>query len=280
MRNADDTIEESEGGAHMVHYTLGFIGTGGITSFMVRGLCSAPEFTGRIILSVHKHVEKPNELRALAPERISLSHSNQEIVDAADIVFIAVLPNQHEQVVSALHFREGQRIIQITGGVKLSDAMHLYKPATAARAIPLPFAARRKGPILLYGGDNACREVMSLMGSIVDVHSEEEFAVLGPVTGMMVPYYALLAEYVKWGIARGLSFRTVLDYAAYMNEALSSFMRTDCTEDTEKFLRDNSTPGGVNELGLKLMREYGAYELWSKTLDALYDKYNSMGKSN
>lgn len=263
-----------------VNYTLGFIGSGGITSFLVRGLCSAPEFTGKIILSVHKHAEKPNALKELFPDRVSLSYSNQEIVDKADVVFIAVLPYQCAQAASAVRFRPGQHVIQITGGVKLADSSKLYAPASAVRAIPMPFAARRVGPILLYGTDPVGREILSLLGSIVDVHKEEEFEVLGPVTGMMVPYYALLAEYVKWGTSRGLSFRTALDYASYMNEALSSFMRTDCTEDTEKFLRDNSTPGGVNELGLKLLREYDAYSLWSKTLDALYDRYNSMSKSD
>lgn len=56
-----------------VNATLGFIGTGGITSFLVRGLCSAPEFTGKVILSVHKNGEKAEALRALFPERITIS---------------------------------------------------------------------------------------------------------------------------------------------------------------------------------------------------------------
>ena len=63
-----------------------------------------------------------------------------------------------------------------------------------------------------------------------------------------------------------------------MNETLSSFMRTDCGEDVEKFLVENSTPGGVNELGLKLLRERGFYGEWREVLEKVYDRYNSMGK--
>lgn len=261
-----------------VDLTLGFIGTGGITSFIVRGLCSAPEFTGNIYLSVHKNRKTAEELQALFPGRITISEANQDVADAADVLFFAVLPQQHEAVVRALKLRPALRIIHVTGGVKLEQSAPWYAPASSmVRAIPLPFTARRSGPILFYGADGLCRELFSMIGSVVQVKSEAELEILGPITGMMVPYYALLAEYVRWGRDKGLDFKTALDYACYMNEALSAFMRTDCTEDVETFLKENSTPGGVNELGLKLMRENNAYRPWSETLDALYARYNSMG---
>ncbi|MDO4562170.1 MAG: NAD(P)-binding domain-containing protein [bacterium] len=261
-----------------VNATLGFIGTGGITSFLVRGLCSAPEFTGKVILSVHKNGEKAEALRALFPERITISRSNQEVADLSGVVFIAVLPKQHEAVAGGVTFRPEHRIVHVTGGVKLESSLALYAPAqSAVRAIPLPFAARRMGPTLFYGKDPLCRELFSMLGTVVEVKTEKELEVLGPMTGMMVPYYGLIAAYVKWGMEKGLSFRTMLDYSCYMNEALSSFMRTDCTEDVEAFLTDNSTPGGVNELGLRLLRERGVYDRWSDVLEDVYDRYNSMG---
>lgn len=263
----------------MTDLTLGFIGTGGIASAMVRGFCTSPEFTGKINLSVHKHREKAEALKALFPERVSIYESNQAAAGGSDVVFICVLPQQHEAVVRALSFREDQRVMHITGGVKLADSLALYAPAkSAARAIPLPFAARRTGPLLFYGGDEALAELMSLIGTLVRVKSERELEILGPVTGMMVPYYALLGESVGWGMDKGLSFRTALDYSSIMNETLSSFMRTDCGEDVESFLTENSTPGGVNELGLKLLRERGFYGEWREVLEAVYERYNSMGK--
>ena len=263
----------------IVNSTLGFVGTGGITSFLVRGLCSAPDFTGRINLSVHKNREKADRLKELFPERIDIFTSNQETADRSDIVFVAVLPQQHEEVVKRIAFRPEQRVVHITGGVKLEKSLPWYAPAhSAVRAIPLPFAARRKGPVLFYGEDALSLALFEMIGDVVKVGSERDLEVLGPVTGMMVPYYALIAEYVKWGESKGLDFRTALDYVCYMNGALSDFMRTDCTEDVERFLEENSTPGGVNELGLRLMRGRDGYAPWSETLDALYERYNSMGK--
>ena len=56
----------------MIDLTLGFIGTGGIASAMVRGFCSAPGFAGKINLTVHKNREKADALKKLFPDRISV----------------------------------------------------------------------------------------------------------------------------------------------------------------------------------------------------------------
>lgn len=264
----------------MIDARLGFIGTGGITSAMVRGFLSAPEFSGRVVLSVHRRREKAEGLKALFPERVEIYEDNQLVADRSDVVFVAVLPDQHTDVVRELRFRPDHRVVHITGGVRLEASRPLYAPAlSAVRAIPLPFTARRMGPVLFYGDDELCRSLMGLIGTVVKVKSERDLEILGPVTGMMVPYYAMLGESVRWAEDKGMDFRTALDYCSYMNETLSSFMRTDCGADIEEFLVENSTPGGVNELGLRLLRERGFYSDWAEVLEAVYNRYNSMGGS-
>lgn len=258
---------------------IGFIGTGGITSAMVRGLCSSSEFKGKIILSVHKNRSCAEKLQSLYPEVISVSESNQNVADISDIVAIALPPTVHEDVVKSIKFKESHRIIHITGGIKLEKSAPFYAPAkSAVRAIPLPFVARNMGPVLYCGEDEICESILALMGTVVKVKSERELEIMGPVTGLMVPYYALIGEYVKWTGEKGIESKSCIDYACCMNEALSSYMRTDCGDDIEKFLVQNSTPGGVNELGLKLLREKGALSVWSEVLDALYVKYNALDK--
>ncbi len=258
---------------------IGFIGTGGITSAMVRGLCSSSEFKGKIILSVHRNRSRAEELQSLYPEVISVSECNQDVPDRSDIVAIALPPTVHEDVVKSVKFKESHRIIHITGGVKLEKSAPLYAPAMSyVRAIPLPFVARNMGPVLYYGEDEVCEAILALMGTVVKVKSERDLEILGPVTGLMVPYYALIGEYVKWTGEKGIDSKSCIDYVCCMNEALSSYMRTDCGEDIEKFLVQNSTPGGVNEMGLKMLREKGAFSLWSEVLDSLYIKYNALDK--
>ncbi len=258
---------------------IGFIGTGGITSAMVRGLCSSSKFKGKITLSVHKNGSRAEELKSLYPNAVNISENNQDVADASDIVVIALPPTVHEAVVKTIKFKESHRVMHITGGVKLKKSAPYYAPAkSSVRAIPLPFVARNMGPVLYYGEDEVCESILALMGTIVKVKSERELEILGPVTGLMVPYYALVGEYVKWTGEKGIDSKSCIDYACCMNEALSSYMRTDCGDDIEKFLVQNSTPGGVNEMGLKMLREKGAFSIWSEVLDSLYIKYNALDK--
>lgn len=260
---------------------IGFIGTGGIASAMARGFCNASEFAGKIYLSVHRNRTRAEQLKAAFPERIFISESGQEVLDKADVVVPAVLPHVLEEVTKPLVFRKSHKIIHIAGGMRLEQASSFYAPATdMVRAVPLPFAARNFGPVLVYGEDPVCRKLLSLIGVVISVKKEEDLAVLGTITGIMVPFYALLAQYIEWGEERGLDRRTSMDYCCYMCEALSEFMRTECGGDTEKFLVENSTPGGVNELALKLLREKNVYKPWSDVLDILYDRYTHLSEKN
>lgn len=259
--------------------TLGFIGAGSIADKMVRGFLLAPEFTGNIVLWVHKNTKYADALKALAPERIIISYNAQEIIDKSDAVFIAVLPTVLHEALSVLKFTGKNHVISIVGGSRIAETMECYKGAASiCRAIPLPFCARRIGPVLLYGKDELSHKIMSLIGKVVTLSDQNEFDILGPITGMMVPYFAFVAEYAQWAQKHGMSCKTALDYTCYMNSALSDFMQTDCTEDFEAFLTENATPGGVNELGLKVLREKGTYDDISAVLEVLYNRYNRLDR--
>ena len=263
----------------MIDLTLGFIGTGGIASAMVRGFCASSDFSGRINLTVHKNREKADALKELFPERISVHESNQAAVDGSDVVFICVLPQQHEAVVRALRFRADQRVMHITGGAKLADSLALYAPAkSAARAIPLPFAARRTGPLLFYGEDETLAQLMSLIGTLVRVKSERELEILGPVTGMMVPLLRAARRKRPLGHRQGprLPHRARLLVDNERNALLLHAHRLRRRRGIVP--RRKFYPGGVNELGLKLLRERGFYGEWREVLERVYERYNSMGK--
>ena len=254
---------------------IGFIGTGGIASAMGKGLCSSQDFGGKIFLSVHKDRSKAEELERCFPDKIVICKSNQEVLNNSEIIFPTVLPKQLKAVASELKFHSGHRIIHIAAGTKIEKAAPWYGGAgSIVRAVPLPFSARREGPVVMCGDDEICEKTLSLLGSLVKVKNERELEILAAVTGLMVSYYGLVAEIVCWCGAKGLDFQSGLDYTCFMNEALSSLMRNDCTEDVEAFLCENTTPGGMNELALSIMRERSSYEPWKEALEKIGKHYD------
>ncbi len=254
--------------------TIGFIGTGGIATALAKGFCGSADFGGRV--HVFDLDEKRTEaLRALYPDTVVVAASNQEVVDSAEFVFPTLLPRVLENVAPTLRFRPENRVVHIAAGIKLAKASPWFAPAASVvRAVPLPFASRRMGPVVLYGDDDRSAALLSLLGSVVRVRTERDLEILASVTGLMVPYYALMGEIVKWCTSREMVFDDALEYTNRMCEALSTLMRGECTEDVEGFLTENSTPMGTNELALRMLRERGAYAPWSEALSKIGERYD------
>ncbi|MDO5115500.1 MAG: NAD(P)-binding domain-containing protein [Synergistaceae bacterium] len=253
---------------------VGFTGTGGIATALAKGFCASPEFEGRIfVFDIDRR--RTEALSEAYPEKVVVAASNQELIESADVVFPTLVPQVLEKVAPTLRFRKENHIIHIAAGTKLSKAAPWFAPAcSVVRAVPLPFAAKRIGPVVLFGCDRLCEELLSLLGSVIKVAAEKDLEVLAAVTGLMVPYYGLVNEITEWCMSKGLDYRSAVDYTCYMNEALSTLMRQECGEGrAEAFMTDNATPGGMNELAWKIMRERGAYQPWSESLEKIGKYY-------
>lgn len=252
---------------------VGFIGCGGIASALTRGLCSSDGFKGIVYVYDH-HAEKTEAVKADYPDRIVVVSSDQEVVDNAQVIVPAIVPAALEKVAPGLKFERRHHIIHLAAAVKLAQAAPWFSPAQAmVRAVPLSFAARRIGPIVLFGDDGLSESLLSLVGTVVKVEREKDLEVLAAVTGVMVPYYGLVGEIVRWCMSRGMDFRSAMDYTCFMNEALSKLMRMDCTEDIDAFMSANATPGGMNELAWGEMKAADAYKPWRLSLDKIGRKY-------
>jgi pyrroline-5-carboxylate reductase len=253
--------------------TVGFMGVGGIASALTKGFCDSGDFAGRVFL-YNPHTEKSQALKERYPDKIVVTRSNQELIDSAEIVFPTMLPGVLREVAPSLVFRRENRVVHIAAGIKLGEIKECFAPARGvARCVPLPFASRRIGPVVLYGDDPEIEALLALLGSVVKVGTEKDLEILAAITGMMVSYYAVVGETIKWGMQKGIDFQRALEYTTFMNEALSTLMRSDCTEDIEKFLLENTTPRGMNELGLKIMRDSNAYKAWSEALEQIGRHY-------
>ena len=80
---------------------LGFIGTGVISDAMIRGLLSTGDAVSEIIVS--RRGREFSQKLATEFDTVRVEDDNQAIMDAADIVFLAVRPQIAEQVLSRQH---------------------------------------------------------------------------------------------------------------------------------------------------------------------------------
>ena len=75
---------------------LGFIGTGKITSSVVRGICRSKISFKKIILSSRNRTVAQKLKKKF--KKVYVANNNQEVIDKSDWVFLSVLPEVGEKI--------------------------------------------------------------------------------------------------------------------------------------------------------------------------------------
>ena len=96
---------------------LGFIGTGTITRAVVIGLLRFGVSFQRISLSP-RNAETAAELAAL-DSRVHVCGNNQEVLEASDVVCLAVIPQIAADALRELHFDSRHHVISFIARISL-----------------------------------------------------------------------------------------------------------------------------------------------------------------
>lgn len=247
--------------------TLGFIGTGEITSAMVTGLSSS-DAAYSIRLS-------PRNL-AIATElahrfsNVSVATSNQDVLDSCETLVIAVRPPIVRAVLSELCFRSDHHVISLVSGLSLQSASQLVTPAIrVTRAVPLPSAAKRIGPTAIYPSDPVANDLFTAIGTVFEVESEDQFEAFCATTATMAFTYTFLDGMASWLYRNNIPEEKARDYVARMFYGLAQTSVDAPEQSFELLARQHTTLGGINEQFVKHMVEHGLLANISGGLDAI-----------
>jgi pyrroline-5-carboxylate reductase len=194
--------------------------------------------------------------------------SNLEVVDQSDWVVLAVLPQQAADIVGALRFHEGQRVVSLIGGMDVAEVAGLVGAAApVVRLVPLPFIARRVGPLAAFPPSPEVERVFGALGDFLQVEDERDFDLIVVVTSLMSPFHALVAEVVAWADGHGLPPELARAYTLSFFEALLGQARHASSAEFPRLWRDEMTPGGLNELTVTSIRQSGGIAAWPDAMD-------------
>jgi len=249
----------------------GFIGTGTITSALVRGLCTSSHPPGSVWVSPRNPQKAARLEEAFEPVRIG--RDNQAVVDRADVVILAVRPQDARGVLGPLRFRADQCVVSLLAGTPLSEIQPFAAPAErVARAVPLPSAEQHVGPIALHPGEEAAQALFADLGTVIVTGEEPELDKLLVLTALMAPYYALLDEIASWAGGAGVERKTAAGYTAAMFRALSIMVEAREDGDLQAMVRECTTPGGLNELALRVIADRGGFAPVTSALAAVEER--------
>lgn len=246
---------------------LGFLGTGTITSAIVTGLQSGE--CGYEVRVSPRNAQVAADLARRFPA-VSIAPSNQDLLDASDVVVLAIRPQVARTILSGLRFRPGHHVISLVGAFPLAAISELVRPAGAVtRAVPLPAASKRRSPTAIYPRDPLALELFALIGPAFEVDTEIEFNALCTATSTMASYFAFAESITAWLVSSGLEEAKARNYLAYVFAGLSDTAVQAPDRSFGLLACEHATPGGLNEQVRRHLGERGLFDAVSEALDAV-----------
>ena len=238
---------------------LGFIGTGNITAAMVEGL------SGGAVLSP-RGAAMAADLARRFPD-VTVAATNQAVVDQCDMVVLAIRPQVAEEVVRALRFRAGQKVLSLVAATPVEVIRGWIEvEVPVIRAIPLPFVADRRCVTPIIPPDPDIAALFDRMGRAVECRTQEEFDLLAVGSALMGSYFGILETAEGWLVERGLPEAAARSYMAGLFANLG--LVAEGSGKTFGALREEySTRGGLNEQVFRVFGEEGGVAAVRSALD-------------
>ncbi len=252
---------------------LGFIGTGKIASSVITGICNSKfkyknifisSRTKKISLSLKKKFKK-----------IIISKTNQEIVDKSDWVFLSVTPKVGNKIIKNLKFRANQKVISFISTITLPQLKKMVKKKIdIVRAIPLPPISLKEGPVPICPPNKNIKAFFDQLGSTIEIKNEKLSTNFWATSGMMASYYKVLETMSIWLTKKGVKKSDAQTYITSLFLALSKDAVVNSKKDLKILVKESQTPKGLNEQGLKELKQKGVYNSVINTLNNIHKRLN------
>ena len=254
---------------------LGFIGTGKITSSVVRGICRSKISFKKIILSPrNRNVAKRLQRQF---KRVSIAKNNQEIINSCSWIFLAITPTVGQKIIKNLKFKVGQTIVSFISTMTLPQLKKDIKvKATIVRAIPLPPISLKKGPVPMFPPNKKVKNFFNKLGTTIEISNEKLSKNFWSTSGMMAPFYELLSTMSNWLVKRGVKRDKAQKYITSLFVALSQDAVVNSNKDLKHLVKESQTSKGLNEQGVKELRKAGFYRATEKTLNSILKRLNKV----
>lgn len=246
---------------------LGFVGTGTITAAIVTGLCTDPAQPYSICVSPRNAAVAAS--LAARFDHVRVGASNQDVIDASDVVFLAVRPQIAAEILAPLRFAPEKRIISLIATFSRQKVATLVGPVQSVTcAVPQPTVAARLSPTAIFPADAFTTGLFNRLGTAFAATNEGEFRSMFATTAAMASFFSLLETLAAWLTSHGVPAAVARDYVAKMFHGLADVPQRS-TLSFGELAAEFKTKGGLNEQLADELAAKGVFGAYSPGLDAI-----------
>lgn len=254
---------------------LGFIGVGEITAAVVTGLCRAEPGCHAIALSP-RGARQGEALAAAYPEARRMA-DNQSVIDAAELVFLAMRPDQARAALTELRFAPGIMVASFVAGLGLADLQALTGADRVCRVIPLPMIAEAAGPVLIAPAEPQVLALFQGLGRVILPADDAAMEGLALASALMSTFLEMTAAGVAALSAHGVPPEQARDYLGSLHEALSRRVLASPAAALGALAVAHETPGGINEHARRVLHDQGWFAQYAAVLDRVAQHARGLG---
>ena len=244
---------------------LGIIGVGQLGNFMVRGLRNG-SWPGKIVLSP-RNAERVAAL-ARACE-CSVAASNQAVVDRADIVMLAVRPEQAPDTLAGIKLRSDQTLLSVAAGLPLARLQGLLPTGQSViRAFPMSSAEFGASPTMMYPADAAVEALFNHTGQSIVLARESDFDIGTPVGCASIWLLDLYGTLVDSCQQAGMGAQQARSLVYGMAESAVCVARHS-ERSARAIAAEIAWEGSFSRLGLNYLTERGGLSVWQQACEML-----------
>ena len=274
----------------MINKKTGFIGSGNMAYSLIGGLTSTGVAGQNIWVS-----DPDSDKLAQMAEHFSVNtcSSNSELAQTAEVVILAVKPQQLAQVCAEISTTVCQTkplIISIAAGVLSSDIERWLNPAgdtplAVVRCMPNTPALVQSGATALFANAQVDDDQKTLAESILRaagltlwLDSESDMDAVTALSGSGPAYFFLVIEAMeKAGVQLGLDENTA-HLLAVQTAFGASKMALESDDSAETLRRKVTSPGGTTEKAIGILQDGQLEALFARALEGARDRSAELAK--
>jgi len=244
--------------------TLGFLGVGGLASFVIEGLRRSGD--DRPILLSPRGARRSAELAGRYGCDVALD--NQSVVDGADMVIVSTPPKEVLACVAAVRWRPGQRLVCVAIDVTLAALVEAAPGARVLRAMPSASAALCMGSTPLYPPDPVASALLERLGEVHQLPDEEAFDAATALAGYHLWCFGLMHAVAEAAVERGLPRAAAIGMVAGLSRSAAELAaRTAPGQSMRHALDEHGTPDTMTAQGFAVIESFGGLEAWRRAYE-------------
>ena len=250
---------------------IGFLGTGHITSSVIEGICKSKLKIKKIYISPRNRLISKKLSKKF--KKVSISKNNQQLIDTANWVFLAVTPKVGHKILKDLNFRKNHKIVSFISTINLEKLKKYTKSKNITRVIPLPFIGIRKGPVIICPRDKRVKKFFDKLGKTIEIKNEKTSKNFWTTSSFMAPFYHMMTVTSDWLVRKGVNRKAAEDYTRELFLALSQDSIFKNKSSLKQLTSESQTPGGINAQALKELKKKKFYKIQQKALNSVFKRF-------